>query len=353
MLKRWLAQILRAARRAGRAPCRDHARRLGSRSRRTSRPPAGGCSRSGPSGAPARRCSQRSSATTQCSSSSSCWPNTRCATPDSRRSSRAATRMQRAAADLSGVAGARRDTRPWLRHAAWPADYLPLAPRAIDSRPTATPPADDYAFVRVSGDGVHEIPVGPVHAGIIEPGHFRFSIVGEKVLKLEERLGYAHKGIERLFAQHAARPTATGSRRACRATRRSRTRGRTVRRSKASRARACPSAPSGCARSRSRASASRIISAISAHSATTPASRSASRSSRASRSCGCARSTQRWASAICSTSSCPAAWHATRARSARRAGGLARRASRPKRRSCARSTTSTPACATGSWTRGR
>jgi Ni,Fe-hydrogenase III large subunit len=54
--------------------------------------------------------------------------------------------------------------------------------------------------VRVSGDGVHEIPVGPVHAGIIEPGHFRFSVVGEKVLKLEERFGYVHKGIERLFA---------------------------------------------------------------------------------------------------------------------------------------------------------
>jgi hypothetical protein len=52
----------------------------------------------------------------------------------------------------------------------------------------------DYAFVRVEGDGVHEIPVGPVHAGIIEPGHFRFSVVGEKVLRLEQRLGYKHKG---------------------------------------------------------------------------------------------------------------------------------------------------------------
>jgi Ni,Fe-hydrogenase III large subunit len=51
----------------------------------------------------------------------------------------------------------------------------------------------------VEGDGVHEIPVGPVHAGIIEPGHFRFQIVGEKVLRLEERLGYTHKGIEKRF----------------------------------------------------------------------------------------------------------------------------------------------------------
>jgi Ni,Fe-hydrogenase III large subunit len=62
-------------------------------------------------------------------------------------------------------------------------------------------PVDAYAFVRVEGDGVHEIPVGPVHAGIIEPGHFRFSVVGEKVLRLEERLGYVHKGIERRFME--------------------------------------------------------------------------------------------------------------------------------------------------------
>ena len=53
--------------------------------------------------------------------------------------------------------------------------------------------------MQVIGDGVHEIPVGPVHAGIIEPGHFRFSVVGEKVLRLEERLGYTHKGIEKRF----------------------------------------------------------------------------------------------------------------------------------------------------------
>ena len=112
-----------------------------------------------------------------------------------------ATRMQRAATDLCGVHARDGDTRPWLRHAAWPADYLPLAPHAGDRPPAAPPIADDYAFLRVSGDGVHEIPVGPVHAGIIEPGHFRFSIVGEKVLKLEERLGYVHKGIERLFAR--------------------------------------------------------------------------------------------------------------------------------------------------------
>ncbi|HEX5337539.1 MAG TPA: Ni,Fe-hydrogenase III large subunit, partial [Gallionella sp.] len=72
---------------------------------------------------------------------------------------------------------------------------------AIDRSPAenGTQTLDDYPFVQVEGQGVHEIPVGPVHAGIIEPGHFRFSIVGEKVLRLEERLGYTHKGIEKRF----------------------------------------------------------------------------------------------------------------------------------------------------------
>jgi Ni,Fe-hydrogenase III large subunit/Ni,Fe-hydrogenase III component G len=113
----------------------------------------------------------------------------------------AAARMQRAAADLTGVVARDPDSRPWLRHAAWPASYLPLVTPGQSSRPTGSQTADQYPFVRVSGDGVHEIPVGPVHAGIIEPGHFRFSIVGEKVLKLEERLGYVHKGIEQLFTR--------------------------------------------------------------------------------------------------------------------------------------------------------
>ena len=111
-----------------------------------------------------------------------------------------ADRMQRAAADLTGLRASTSDGRPWLRHTAWPADYRPLEAGA--QQPDAAPlRADDYAFVRVAGDGVHEIPVGPVHAGIIEPGHFRFSVVGEKVLRLEHRLGYAHKGIEQLFAR--------------------------------------------------------------------------------------------------------------------------------------------------------
>jgi Ni,Fe-hydrogenase III large subunit len=110
-----------------------------------------------------------------------------------------ASRMQRAVFDLCGLRSTDRDTRPWLRHAAWPPDTFPLAADPMPAPPQS--PLDDYQFVRVGGDGVHEIPVGPVHAGIIEPGHFRFSVVGEKVLRLEERLGYVHKGIERRFTE--------------------------------------------------------------------------------------------------------------------------------------------------------
>jgi Ni,Fe-hydrogenase III large subunit/Ni,Fe-hydrogenase III component G len=113
-----------------------------------------------------------------------------------------AGRMQRATTDLLGIApeGAR-DTRPWLDHGLWPHGLHALRHDAqAPAAPLAGLPAD-YPFVRVEGDGVHEIAVGPVHAGIIEPGHFRFSVVGEKVLRLEEHLGYVHKGIERRFTQ--------------------------------------------------------------------------------------------------------------------------------------------------------
>jgi Ni,Fe-hydrogenase III large subunit/Ni,Fe-hydrogenase III component G len=114
-----------------------------------------------------------------------------------------ARRMQRAAFDLVGLPaltpeGTRPDGRGWLRHGAWPADRHPL--RRDLALAERLPPGDArYAFVKVEGDGVHEIPVGPVHAGTIEPGHFRFSIVGERVLRLEQRLGYKHKGIEKRF----------------------------------------------------------------------------------------------------------------------------------------------------------
>jgi Ni,Fe-hydrogenase III large subunit/Ni,Fe-hydrogenase III component G len=108
-----------------------------------------------------------------------------------------ASRLQRAAFDLVGTHAIGGDNRPWLRHTAWVPNTFPLrAGPVIAEAPNGNEP---YPFVRVEGDGVHEIAVGPVHAGTIEPGHFRFSVVGEKVLRLEERLGYTHKGIEKRF----------------------------------------------------------------------------------------------------------------------------------------------------------
>jgi Ni,Fe-hydrogenase III large subunit len=88
-----------------------------------------------------------------------------------------AIRLERAAADLFGLQPeGLPDTRPWLRH------------------------DGAYAFLPVEGEHLHVVPVGPVHAGIIEPGHFRFTCDGETVVRLEARLGYAHKGVEHLLA---------------------------------------------------------------------------------------------------------------------------------------------------------
>jgi len=115
----------------------------------------------------------------------------------------AANRMQRATFDLVGIASEAEDQRPWVWQASWPIDCYPLR-RDFEAQAKWQPGQEEYAFVRVEGDGVHEIPVGPVHAGIIEPGHFRFQIVGEKVLRLEERLGFVHKGIEKRFEAMAA-----------------------------------------------------------------------------------------------------------------------------------------------------
>jgi Ni,Fe-hydrogenase III large subunit/Ni,Fe-hydrogenase III component G len=90
------------------------------------------------------------------------------------------------------------DRRPWIKFEDWPEEAWPLRKSFDGSKPL--PRVDgEYAWVRAEGEGVYEIPVGPVHAGIIEPGHFRFQAVGEMVINLEERLGYVHKGIEKRF----------------------------------------------------------------------------------------------------------------------------------------------------------
>jgi Ni,Fe-hydrogenase III large subunit len=106
-----------------------------------------------------------------------------------------ALRLERAIQDLFGLeASALPDPRPWLDHDRWGVRY-PLGAR------TEVPAAGArYEFLAAEGEGLHQIPVGPVHAGIIEPGHFRFTANGETVVRLEQRLGYVHKGIEGLMA---------------------------------------------------------------------------------------------------------------------------------------------------------
>jgi len=112
----------------------------------------------------------------------------------------AANRPERHLQDMFGIAFSDHpDARRWTRHQAWPEDQYPLRKNFAVAGETGddTPGDSDYPFFQAQGAGVYEIPVGPVHAGIIEPGHFRFQAVGETVLNLEERLGYVHKGIEK------------------------------------------------------------------------------------------------------------------------------------------------------------
>lgn len=115
-----------------------------------------------------------------------------------------ATRMQRACFDLLGIpveeSKPGQDQRPWINHGRWPRDYFPLRPGQTGLEQFDNG-LEAYPFVVVEGEGVHEIAVGPIHAGVIEPGHFRFSVVGEKVMRLEQHLGYVHKGVEKLFTR--------------------------------------------------------------------------------------------------------------------------------------------------------
>ena len=104
-----------------------------------------------------------------------------------------AIRLERAIHSLYGLVpvGAP-DTRPWLDHGFWGVQH-PLGATASASKQPG------YVFLPVEGENLHQIPVGPVHAGIIEPGHFRLTANGETVVRLEQRLGYTHKGIESLM----------------------------------------------------------------------------------------------------------------------------------------------------------
>lgn len=89
--------------------------------------------------------------------------------------------------------------QPLILHDNWPVDKFPLRKDfKWDSRPPISK-ANNYKFNVIKGEGIYELPVGPIHAGIIEPGHFRFSLAGEEIVSLEPQLGYVHKGIEKLF----------------------------------------------------------------------------------------------------------------------------------------------------------
>ncbi|OBH51134.1 formate hydrogenase [Mycobacterium sp. E2479] len=110
----------------------------------------------------------------------------------------AASRFEREMADLYGIRCAGHPkARRLVRHAHWPEDWYPMRG---DAPPIPRFDGDGhFPFVTVEGPGVYEIPVGPVHAGLIEPGHFRFSVAGETVLRLKARLWFVHRGLEKLF----------------------------------------------------------------------------------------------------------------------------------------------------------
>jgi len=116
----------------------------------------------------------------------------------------AASRMERHMQDMFGIDVTNTpDKRRWLKHEHWPEDAYPLLRDfAADTRMAQA--KGEYAFVQSGSDGVYEIPVGPVHAGIIEPGHFRFLAVGEQILNMEQRFGYVHKGIEKAMQGRTA-----------------------------------------------------------------------------------------------------------------------------------------------------
>lgn len=109
-----------------------------------------------------------------------------------------ASRFEREIRDLFGIGiPDHPDPSPLVKHGFWPTHYYPL--RKDADAPEFTDDGQPFPFTQVGGEGVYEIPVGPVHAGVIEPGHFRFSVLGETVINLRTRLYFTHKGTEKLF----------------------------------------------------------------------------------------------------------------------------------------------------------
>lgn len=110
-----------------------------------------------------------------------------------------AGRFEREVRDLFGLTPLGHPLpRRMVRHAHWPSGYYPMRHDA-PADPEFEADTGSFPFIEVTGDGVYEIPVGPIHAGLIEPGHFRFSVVGETVLTMKARLWFVHRGLEKLF----------------------------------------------------------------------------------------------------------------------------------------------------------
>ena len=129
--------------------------------------------------------------------------STRPSPPGSRRWRRARSRRAGSSARFTissgSLRGVIRISGDWPCTSSGPTDYHPLRRDAVPRGRSDRSRASRSRFRRVEGEGLFEITVGPVHAGIIEPGHFRFSVEGETIVNLETRLGFVHKGTEKLF----------------------------------------------------------------------------------------------------------------------------------------------------------
>ena len=106
------------------------------------------------------------------------------------------------------------DPRRLVLHERWPRGYHPLRKDVpADVRPPDA--ARQFVPFDVHGEGVYQLPVGPIHAGVIEPGHFRFSAIGERVLHLDARLFFVHRGLEKLVEGRSFAAAAPIVERAC------------------------------------------------------------------------------------------------------------------------------------------
>ena len=122
---------------------------------------------------------------------------------------------EREARDLLGIVPiGHPDPRRLVLHERWPRGYHPLL-KDVDAG--VRPPSGERRFVpfQVHGEGVYQLPVGPIHAGVIEPGHFRFSAIGERILHLDARLFFVHRGVEKLVEGRSFRAAAPLVERVC------------------------------------------------------------------------------------------------------------------------------------------